>query len=469
MSHTGITITTVGFTAAHLTDTEVRVMSDKLELEPQDPQAPTAPIVVENQAVGPATAAEPVVPPAEPSGAAKVWRTIDRGPQAKPWRVLSIVLLVLGCVLAPIGVTAGWAKNLVTNQDAYLEAVSPLITDPVIISAAEARTVAAIDDAITNLQIADKISDELQSLGLPPKLATLATGYLATFRTDITNAITKMVDELFQSPKLATVWDKANAKAHSDFVQIMQGNSPGKLHQVNVDLSSAVTEIKQKLQSSGVSWAAQIPDIPVVFNIAGNADVQQLAGYYDLLDTLGTWLPIIAALLLLISIAIAPSRLGGLSKAAGWLAFSMIVLTLGLLAGREWLVSQAPTQPAVTEAFTRQLTVNLQSTVRTIVIVAAVVSLLAWLFGRSRSAVGLRTALRRMSGRVQDSRWQLAARIAAGVIALILVIVLVSASLSFVWAVLVALLAGVAAVVAASSPKGPVQVVPAAADTPERV
>ena len=445
-------------------------MSDKLEPEFSEPQAPTTPIVLDESPGGPANVAEPAGPPAEPPGALKVWRTIDRGPQAKPWRVLSIVLLVLGCVLAPIGVTAGWAKNLVTNQDAYLEAVSPLITDPVIISAAEARTVAAIDDAITNLQIADKISDELQSLGLPPKLATLATGYLATFRADITTAITKMVDELFNSPKLATLWDNANAKAHSDFVQIMQGTSPGKLHTVNVDLSSAVTEIKQKLTSSGVAWASQIPDIPVVFNIAGNADVQQIAGYYDLLDTLGTWLPIIAILLLVISVLIAPSRLGGLSKAAGWLAFSMVVLTVGLLAGRQWLVSQAPLQPGVTEAFTRQLTVNLQSTIRTIVIVAAVVSLLAWLFGRSRSAVGLRTALRGMSGRVQDSRWQLAVRITAGVIALILALVLVSASLTFVWAVLVALLAGVAAVVAAFSPRGPVPAAPAVADqTPEPV
>ena len=156
-----------------------------------------------------------------------------------------------------------------------------------------------------------------RSLGLPPKLATLATGYLATFRADITTAITKMVDELFNSPKLATLWDNANAKAHSDFVQIMQGTSPGKLHTVNVDLSSAVTEIKQKLASSGVAWASQIPDIPVVFNIAGNADVQQIAGYYDLLDTLGTWLPIIAILLLLISILIAPSRLGGSRKRRG--------------------------------------------------------------------------------------------------------------------------------------------------------
>src|SRR6478609_1480078 len=345
MSHTGITITTVGFTAAHLTDTEVRVMSDKLEPEFQEPQAPTTPIVVEQPPGGPATVAEPAAQPAEPSGALKVWRAIDRGPQAKPWRVLSIVLLVLGCVLAPIGVTAGWAKNLVVDQQAYLDAVDPLITDPAIVNAAEARLVAGIDDAITKLNIADKIGTELESLGLPPKLATLATTYLATFRTDITNAITNMVDELVTSPKVATVWHSANATLHTKFVQIMRGDSPGKLHSLNVDLSAAVTQVKEKLETSGVSWAAQIPDVPVVIDIAGNANVQRVAGYYNLLDTLGSWLPIIAALLLLLSILIAPSRLGGLAKAAGWLAVSMVVLIVLLVIGRNWLISKAPLQP----------------------------------------------------------------------------------------------------------------------------
>jgi len=439
-------------------------MSDELEPRPETPATPeaadrpaatTTPIPAPDQpaaqdatAAGPATIAQPVTT-ATPSGAARVWRAIDRGPRAKAWKVVSIVLLVLGCVLAPIGVTASWAKNLVTNQDAYLAAVEPLITDPVIVSAAETRLVAGIDGAISNLQLADNISTELESLGLPPKLATLATSYLATFRTDLTDAITKIVDQLFTSPKLATVWNEANAKAHTAFVQVMQGQDPGKLHAINVDLTSAVTAVKQKLESSGVQWASQIPDVPVVFNISGNADVQQLSGYYDLLDTLGSWLPIIAVLLLLISILIAPSRLGGLSKAAGWLAFSMVVLTLGLLAGREWLVSQAPTQPDVTQAFTRELTVNLRSTIRIIVIVAAVVSLLAWMFGRSRSAVGLRNAVGGLAGRVEDSRWQVAVRIAAGLVALVLVIVLVTAGLTFIWAVLVALLAGLAAVIAA--------------------
>jgi len=396
----------------------------------------------------PATA---VGQPATAAGALGIWRAVDRGPQGKPWRVLSIVLLIVGCVLAPIGVTAGWAKNLVVDQEAYLEAVAPLITDPAIVDAAETRLVAAIDDAITNLQLADKIGDELQSLGLPPRLATLATAYLATFRTDITAAITRMVDELLQSPKLATIWDNANATLHTKFVQVMQGESPGRLHALNVDLSAAVTQVKQKLEASGVEWAANIPDVPVVIDIAGNANVQQVAGYYDLLVTLGTWLPILAILLLLISIVIAPSRLGGLSKAAGWLAVSMVVLTVLLIIGRQWLISKAPLQPDVTQAFTRQLTVNLQDTIRFIIVVAAVISVSAWLFGRSRSAVGLRGEASALAGLVRDSSWYLILRAVAAIVAIVLVVVLLSLEdPGVLWAVVLALLAGLAAYIAVS-------------------
>lgn len=443
-------------------------MADDREPElsgPAAPTAPTAPLAVspavpaaEQPGPGDApTIAQPAAAPA--SGAARIWHAVDRGPQGKPWRVLSIVLLIIGCVLAPIGVTAGWAKNLVVDQDAYLEAVAPLVTDPAIVDAAETRLVAAIDDAITNLQLADKIGAELQTLGLPPKLATLATTYLATFRTDITAAITKMVDELLQSPKLATIWEDANATLHTKFVQVMQGQSPGKLHTLNVDLSAAVTQVKQKLQASGVEWASNIPDVPVVIDIAGNANVERVAGYYDLLVTLGTWLPILALLLLLISIVIAPSRLGGLSKAAGWLAVSMVVLTVVLIIGRNWLISKSPLQPDVTQAFTRQLTVNLQDTIKLVVVVAAVISVVAWLFGRSRSAVGLRGEASALAGQVRDSSWYLILRAAAAIVAIVLVVVLLNLENSGVlWAVVLALLAGLAAYIAVSPQRNPAPV-----------
>src|SRR6478736_4036451 len=164
----------MGHTDIKLTKTEVRDMADELEPDgsPADSSpAGSSPADLSSAAPADSSSAAPSVTEpvtGEPgpaasadSGAVRVLRAIDRGPRTKPWRVLSIVLLVLGCVLAPIGVTAGWAKNLVTNQDAYLAAVSPLITDPVIVNAAETRLVSAIDDAISNLQIADKVGDEL--------------------------------------------------------------------------------------------------------------------------------------------------------------------------------------------------------------------------------------------------------------------------------------------------------------------
>jgi len=438
-------------------------MVDELEPDAQrsgksdvtTPLAVTADPATGSTTASAAQASPAVEVPAAISGARRFWTAVDRGPQGKPWRVLTIVLLVVGCIIAPLGVTAAWAKNLAYNQDAYLAAVQPLATDPVIVSAAETAIVSGIDSAISNLNIADSIGSELQSLGLPPKLATLATGYLATFRGDIVDAVTKMVHDLVRSPRVADIWDRANAALHAKLVQVMQGQD-GELHTLNVDLSSAVAQVKQKLTSSGVQWAAQIPDVPVVFNIAGNANVQMVAGYYDLLGTLGTWLPIIAIVLLLLSILIAPSRLGGLSKAAGWLAVSMVVLALGMVAGREWLMSKSSLQPQVTQAFTRQLTVDLQSTIKFILIVGSVVAALAWMFGRSRSAVGLRGEIAVAMDRVQDSRWFLAIRIAGAAVALTLVLVLLSLDTTSLWlALLLAVLAGLAAVVAVNPRRHP--------------
>lgn len=381
------------------------------------------------------------------------WRVIDKGPTRRPWRVISAVLLIVGCVLAPLAVTAAWAKNLVTDQDAYLEAAGPLITDPVIIDAAGNRIVTGIDTAITNLNLTDKVGEELQSLGLPPRLSSLATSYLATFRTDITDAVTTLTDQVLRSPQVATVWNEANAKAHAAFVTLMQGQ-PTRLGSINLDLSATVSAVKQKLSGFGVAWAAQIPDVPVVFNLSGNADVQRLSGYYDALVTLGRWLPIGAVLLLAASILLAPSRLGGLSKAAGGLAVSMLALAVLLIAGREWLISQVPAQPEVTRAFLRQLTVTLVDTIRLVAVVAAVLSVLAWMLGRSCSAVAVRTAIRRPTSGLQR-RWHWAVRIGAGVVAVVLAVVLLfSQQPGLIWAMLITVVAGPAAVIAFAPPRG---------------
>ena len=49
------------------------------------------------------------------------------------WRTLvAVVLIVLGCVLAPLAGVAVWARNQVTNTDRYVATVTPLASDPAV-------------------------------------------------------------------------------------------------------------------------------------------------------------------------------------------------------------------------------------------------------------------------------------------------------------------------------------------------
>jgi len=412
---------------------------------PDAPDLPTAPVST-------ATASLPREPAPDKGAASGFRRALEHGPQARVWRITSIVLLILGCVLAPLGLTAAWAKNLVTSEAAYLEAVGPLATNPVVIDAAQNRAVAAIDDAITKLNLADKLGDELTNLGLPPKLASLAEGFAPLLRAQITEVITNVVHKVLTSDEFATAWQNANAEAHKAFVGVMTGESTDQISGVSVKLGSLIGTIKGKLTANGVAWASQIPDVPVQFDIANNADVKKVQGYYDLLNTLGTLLPWLAIIFLIVSIVIAPSRIKGLFRVAVWLAVSMVVLAIGLTIGRSYVVSAAPSQPEVTKALAAQLTVNLRATGRAILIASIVIAAVAWIFSPWKSATALRAWLRSLTGRVEDSRWRLGIQIAAGVVAIVLVLILVSLDDPSLWlALLLAVIAALAAVVAASA------------------
>ena len=352
-------------------------------------------------------------------------------------------------MLAPLAVGAGWARNLVVDQSAYLDAVGPLAEDPVILQAAEKRAVTAIDDAVTSLNLADRLEQELTELGLPPRLASLAGTLAPALRNQLMEGVTSIVNRVLNSDEFARGWVSANARAHDAFVKVMQGDTPT-ADAVSVKLGALLATVREKLISSGAGWAEQLPEVPVNFEIADNATVQQVQGYYDVLNTLGRWLPIAAIVLLLLSVLIAPMRLRGLARAGFWLAVSMVVLSLGLLFARSYLVNNAPSQPDVTRAFARQLSVNLRDTIRLIGIVALVVAALSWLFGGSRSATSVRTGVRTLRARADGSPWGIVVRATAGVAALVLVLILFALDdpgvvLAVVLVVAAALLAFVAA------------------------
>ena len=78
------------------------------------------------------TSDEPGVAGPGPAGRQR-WRTI-----------VAVLLIVLGCVLAPLAGVAVWARNQVTYTDRYVATVAPLASDPAIQQAITDRITAQV-------------------------------------------------------------------------------------------------------------------------------------------------------------------------------------------------------------------------------------------------------------------------------------------------------------------------------------
>ena len=94
-------------------------------------------------------------------------------PRRQRWRsVVATLLIVIGCILAPISVVAVWTKNLVTDTDRYVATVAPLASDPAIQSAIADKITAEVFTQLDVVGITNQAVDALAERGLPPLVAT---------------------------------------------------------------------------------------------------------------------------------------------------------------------------------------------------------------------------------------------------------------------------------------------------------
>src|SRR3954463_3365272 len=58
----------------------------------------------------------------------------EKVPTARPrgrwWTVLAALLIVLGCLMAPLAVVTGWAKSTLTDTDTFVATYGPLARNP---------------------------------------------------------------------------------------------------------------------------------------------------------------------------------------------------------------------------------------------------------------------------------------------------------------------------------------------------
>jgi len=316
------------------------------------------------------------------------------------WRAFfATLLIVLGCVLAPVAVVGVWAGNEVSDTGRYVATVEPLIHDPAIQNALTDKITNEIMSQLNLTGIVNQASSQLQSRGL-----TRISSLLTTFGPQITSAVTGFVHStvhtVISSQAMATAWVQVNTIAHSAVVKLLSGQGNGPITtsngQITLNLGPLIAVAKQDLVARGFSLASNIPPVTPTLALFQAKDLGKAQALYRLITTLKIVLPILVLVLLAGGVFTARGRRRALTAAGLGLAASMVVLAIGLLIARTIYLNSVPSSvlPADAASAAYDALVHfLKEGLRVVLAVGLVIAIGAFFTGPSRAAVRTRAAL----------------------------------------------------------------------------
>jgi hypothetical protein len=342
-----------------------------------------------SQAVAAPVAAEPPVGPTP-------------RPRRQRWRsVVATLLIVIGCILAPLSVVSIWTKNLVTDTDRYVATVAPLANDPAIQSAVADKITAEIFTHLDVAAITDQAVDALAERGLPPLVATQLHALSEPLSSGVEGFVRTEVGKVVASDAFANAWITANRAAHQALVAALTGETREGItienDTVSINLGPIIAEVKQRLIDRGFGLASRIPNVNPSFVIVQSDYIAQARGAFNLLNAIGNWLPVVAVFFLAIGIYVAKGHRRALMGVGLGLAGGMLALGLGLALFRTIYLNELPlgvlTRDAAA-AFYDTLVRFLRLGLRTVLVFGLVIALAGFFTGRSTTAVRARAGLR---------------------------------------------------------------------------
>src|SRR5918992_2439494 len=234
----------------------------------------------------------------------------------------------------PLAGVAVWARNQVTNTDRYLATVAPLASDPAIQNAIADQITAQVFIYVDIRGLTSQAVDALADRGLSPQLA----GQLRALSTPIANGVQSFtrtqVGNVVQSPAFADAWVQANRLAHEELVAALTGEGGGAItvegDTVSINLAAFIQTVKTQLVAAGFTLAERIPQVNASFVLFQSKDITRARSAFNLLTTLGNWLPVIALVLLGLGVYVARDHRRALIGAGLGVAVPMFALALGL-------------------------------------------------------------------------------------------------------------------------------------------
>ena len=343
-------------------------------------------------------------PRPEPEAAHEVAEPRGRPQQARrhrfSWRTpVAVLLLIAGCVLAPLSVVAVWTANQVSDTSSYVANVTPLIKDPAIQNALTSKLTTEIVTKIDVKGRTDQAAAELSQKGFT-RIGGLLKGVSGSLASGVQGFVHSRIHKIITGPRMANAWVQVNRVASQQLVAVLSGRG-GKNGavgvsngQVTLDLAPLEAVAKADLVARGLTIAAKIPVVHKTFPLFPSKNLTKAQGLYRLINDLKIVLPILTLALLGLGVLAARGHRRALIGAGLGFAASMLVLGAGLAIARALYLNSVPAS-ASTDAAAAAFDILvrfIKTALRTLLVAGLIVAVGAFFTGPSRAAVATRSA-----------------------------------------------------------------------------
>ncbi len=290
------------------------------------------------------------------------------------WRsITASVFLIIGLVLAPVGVAGLWATKYVTNTEGFTQLLVPLASNPQL----QEDISGQISQAVSNQLNLEERIDSLTGDGWLSQL--IPSGQIADRVDGIVN---DSVSNLVQSNQFSSLWESTLRASHAKTISILSDNSTS----VSLDGAGALTfqlsdvlgEIVSSLTNLGIPGLGAVTNLEWDVQIIQSDQLLTVQRVYNVIETFGPWIIYVAAGFLIAAVILTPRYLTrvliGLALVTGVSALAITTL-LADYAGEHLFVS---VDPAVAELIYVQVTGKLTGALTTVAVVSGIVGAASW-------------------------------------------------------------------------------------------
>jgi len=246
------------------------------------------------------------------------------------WRSpVAVVLVVLGCLLAPVALAGVWFHANIIDVDGYVATITPVADEP------------AVQNAVADV-LAEQVYRALDGSGvlpgIPGELGSITGQLGARQLEDLTRELTL---QAVSSSAFRGFWAAANRRVHPILLEAIRNKGDVDLTAgglVSLDLVEVTRNVTDLLATSGVSLPALLPEVLTTGNVAllDSRPLAKMGSAITALDRLYWLLPIEALVLLLGSVLVATRRLLAALYLGAGLVLAMIALEAGVAVGRAY-------------------------------------------------------------------------------------------------------------------------------------